>query len=805
MSVIYHARLILANGYQVVPQDSKGVAVVKWQGKTFTEDDAELWEEKYTGASTLALHCGVNGLASLDVDVDHKHITAELMQHLIDLCGKENVILRKRPSSPRFAAFFRFESEQGVSNWSAKKYKDGDKKLQSVNLNNNGLMSICGTHRKTGEKYVTTKFVNPLATPIDELALLTESDIEEFFDHFERLAPSSWVSQGRRSMSKVRSSSGNDFDDIEEAGYKQNPEDIDTMLREADVDDYAQWYSVGMAIHDFYNGSMEGFHIWDEWSQTSTKYPGTDGNLGTQKKWESFTSGKGMTAGVFVHRTKKVKREKIIVDKRKALDLKVNLVDLAISGQTEERSAEDREATAWDEFNRMIAQLVRIQMSEMVVDLSKHGQEAVLSESSIRKSYLSRQVTVEEMTPVTRKVAEKKKNIYDLWLGDERHMEVYDTVYVPNHPKVITNMRSIDREKQKAYYNVYCPPFNKIVNDKDKLHYFIDHIKYIFPKNGHVWFLNWLAQIVQEPDVRHRCAPLSICIHQRTGRGWLNKVLFALLGTSNVSTLSKVSDTTKSGLKNGWMDNKVLCIVNEVKIKGGKESSYEVLEQLKTYLSDDIQDVDVKWGKHTYNQRIYTRLLFCSNHVAGMPIDESDTRIQPFINWERPKSYEYYAELHSLLTPECDFIDQVYSYLMTYPVDASLLIKTINTEDRDYVIKSSKNDTAKAFLDFKITVGKDAAFTVGMLRDFADDHIQIQSDDSMACINGKQFNWLVKELSQTQRPLGEEVGLSNVMSFGDLSGLTRDEILSKVEDTRKILAGRLSVLRRVAEHEDDFT
>ena len=58
---------------------------------------------------------------------------------------------------------------------------------------------------------------------------------------------------------------------------------------------YDEWVMVGMAMHHEFNGSTDGFEVWDEWSQSSPKY--TSREYG-RDRWVSFGKhqGKPVTA-----------------------------------------------------------------------------------------------------------------------------------------------------------------------------------------------------------------------------------------------------------------------------------------------------------------------------------------------------------------------------------------------------------------------------------------------------------------------------------------------------------------------------
>lgn len=55
-----------------------------------------------------------------------------------------------------------------------------------------------------------------------------------------------------------------------------------------EADDGPSWLGVGMALHHETNG--EGFELWDEWSQTSSKYGGPEYGM---DRWRSFDRGTG--------------------------------------------------------------------------------------------------------------------------------------------------------------------------------------------------------------------------------------------------------------------------------------------------------------------------------------------------------------------------------------------------------------------------------------------------------------------------------------------------------------------------------
>ena len=74
--------------------------------------------------------------------------------------------------------------------------------------------------------------------------------------------------------------------------------DISKMLSHIDPDcEHEEWVRAGMAVHHATQGT--GFAVWDEWSNSGTKYPGTEK---LEKRWHSFgKSANPVTLGTLAH------------------------------------------------------------------------------------------------------------------------------------------------------------------------------------------------------------------------------------------------------------------------------------------------------------------------------------------------------------------------------------------------------------------------------------------------------------------------------------------------------------------------
>ena len=94
-----------------------------------------------------------------------------------------------------------------------------------------------------------------------------------------------------KTSAKAQSTAHNTF------GFNEGftPDDIMEMVKHVPADnDYFDWLSMGMALHD----AGMPFEVWDAWSSSGAKYPGTRELRG---KWDGFKKGGGITVGTLYY------------------------------------------------------------------------------------------------------------------------------------------------------------------------------------------------------------------------------------------------------------------------------------------------------------------------------------------------------------------------------------------------------------------------------------------------------------------------------------------------------------------------
>lgn len=703
MEAIDRGVSLLHNGYQIVPvirTKQTSVPLVKNFLKPETvygEDDALKWARKYRGAD-VALVGGKNNVYALDFDIDNRLLADKLRRAMIK---KYPGIPVRRCNDPRFAVLFRATDELlELKNAHSKGYKKtNDSDLNWIELIGGKLLTLYGKHRKTGNTYTWGKEFNPCTLQVAQLPELDIDDIKKIFATYEGQVSDSNKLIHESSFSK-RHQTEETFETAKAVRQFSDTE-IDALLSESTGNDRKSWLRVGMALHAHYGSTVKGLKKWNKWSKQFEGYETT----GCRTAWKHFTTEGGLTLGSIEYDVKKKKKK-----------------------------------NQKEEFQEFVKDHVLIERGSRVGKLSAMPAESILTLGEFNLKHANVSVSINTKSP-NGKDAEKKIPITSLWKTNENRRTCFDTQYIPVSKRLVKN---VVQNTKRTYWNTYVPAELTMTNSTDLLHYFTDHIEYLFNDEGDAaWYYNWLAQLIQDPVNRYRMTPLHISTFQGTGRGWLTLLMTELVGVQNVSK-TNIKHLVKEDGFTGYLNQSVLCFLDEV-YEASKER-YRVNDRMKTLLSDSYQDVNLKYGLQMM-QMIYTRFMLMSNHVDCIVIDQLDQRLEVFINRSVPKQKSHYSKLYELLKSQ-DFLNQCYSFLMRYEVNTDLLVKPRKTKARDTLIKATKSQTANAFFEFKNIVG-DYLYHDNMIHKFIGGyHALHHPTDASSFVNPKEVNALERTYMQ---------------------------------------------------------
>lgn len=230
------------------------------------------------------------------------------------------------------------------------------------------------------------------------------------------------------------------------------------------------------------------------------------------------------------------------------------------------------------------------------------------------------------------------------WLSSQHRKTVEAQRYAPGKPRIFS-------EGQQDFINTFHFPGHLLPNqDMIFINQVVEHIGYVFGDKEADIFVDYLAHLIQFPQVRPKFTPLSLAAEHGVGRGFIVELIQGLIGRHNCgSTTMAVLANEGGNKKDNYLDKTLFCAIHEVK---QSDKRYEINDKIRDKLTESTLQVDIKYGANDY-AAVYTRILMMSNHVTNaLVIPEEDRRIWVMACEERPKDDGYYKTLYESIHSE---------------------------------------------------------------------------------------------------------------------------------------------------------
>jgi len=240
------------------------------------------------------------------------------------------------------------------------------------------------------------------------------------------------------------------------------------------------------------------------------------------------------------------------------------------------------------------------------------------SASNIKEYFKNKKVNIEYVeeqitkkgtkTSITRNMS---KSFYDIWSEDPEMKEYKEIIF------------NCDVEKVKEHQFNLFTGFNHLENIKDEnvdLYPVFEHIKTLTNYNNehYEYFINWLAQLVQQPHILPHTA-IIIISEEGIGKDIFNTFLESVLNekyTSNTEKLELIC-----GKFNTILGGKLLMTINET----NPVDSRERIENIKYLITAEKIMIEGK-HKEPIKTTNYCRFIFFSNRLFAFPVEEGSRR-----------------------------------------------------------------------------------------------------------------------------------------------------------------------------------
>lgn len=172
---------------------------------------------------------------------------------------------------------------------------------------------------------------------------------------------------------------------------------------------------------------------------------------------------------------------------------------------------------------------------------------------------------------------------------------------------------------------------------------FVEHVHWLWGDDASV-FLDWLANIEQQPGVLPHYGWVHISREHGKGRNWISSVLTRLWPGYVAASLDLVS--ILDGGFNGRMSRKLLAIVDE--INEGGNTSYRHAQTLRQLVTAEHREINPKYGRQHVEYNACRWLMF-SNHTGAIPLGEDDRRFWIVSHQGEPHPSAYYTDIYQQL------------------------------------------------------------------------------------------------------------------------------------------------------------
>ena len=257
----------------------------------------------------------------------------------------------------------------------------------------------------------------------------------------------------------------------------------------------------------------------------------------------------------------------------------------------------------------------------------------------------------------------KKAQALKLWIGSPQRLTVDVINWIPGAKTICRPLET--SEGAQTAYNSWrgIRPIAAPDDWQERLRPFLDHVAYLVPEPNRKRFLQWLAHIVQRPEVLPHTAYLMIAENTGIGRNLLASILVRAL-RGHVAAGMSLPELLEGGFT-GRLSQKLLSIIDEAK-EGNSEGRYKRAERLKSLITEEHRKINPKYGVETIEKNCCRWLMF-SNYLDAVPFDDKDRRIEVIPNPTEPKSADYYKEMYGMLDDSA-FIGSVRKYLETLDI-----------------------------------------------------------------------------------------------------------------------------------------
>lgn len=673
---------IAGNGYEVIPiiPGEKRPAGKNWQKLAGTVEGVHDYLADGKGDHGIGIKSRKS--PAVDIDILDETVNLEVQEIILDVVG--DTPLKRIGKAPKVLWVYRQETDGMFPKVDTGMWLDSQGRDSKVEILADGQQFVAAhIHPDTGRPY---KWLgqSPLNLPRADVPLLTHDQAKEIKERVLQLfLGHGWTKKTKNAITRLT----NPVDDDDPfSAYRPKVQIGDNELERKlfsieDNTDHDTWFQIGMALYHQYDGSQQGFDLWDRWSKSAHNYDFE----ALEKRWPTFDNKDMAHTPMTCRIILKLAKEGEEVRTKEQL---ADFVARMGASQTTDELVEVCDEIKLIEFPNHVRELltgkVKAKWKDLTGDMPRIGfvRELIRYESQeiisappwvkpwvycsqtdelfniVNRTQMSRAAfnvsnarymltpterlegkSVPETQPVDAVV-----NLYQIPV-------VYNRMFMPGEP-TLYNKDGIDYANSYTEAGIPELPGELSPVEEEAIQIFLGHLAHIIAnEEDRLVFLDFLTYIVQNPGKRINWAIL-LQGAEGDGKSFFISALGAMMGENNVNMISGKALEEKY---NPWAENALVCFIEDVRLHGNNR--FDAINTLKPMITNPTVSIR-RMQTNVYTVVNTMNYIMTANVKDAMPVGEEDSRIFPiFTRFQRSSDLDrfkqdnphYYDRLFAIL------------------------------------------------------------------------------------------------------------------------------------------------------------
>lgn len=695
---------IAENGFEVIPitpgyKYPAGEGKGKWQKFDGSPDGVQDYLSQGWGGDGVGIKARYS--PGVDMDIIHEDVLQEIKDIVLDVVGDSP--LKRVGFAPKELWVFRTEESDVWPKVDTGEWFDQQGNKAKVEILSDGQQFVAAhIHPDTGKPYQWLNKTSVLNTKRKSLPTLSHEQAIEIRDRsLSVFLGHGWVKKSKSAITRL----ANPMDDDDPfSAYRPKVQISDSELERklfsiTDNEDHDTWFQIGMALYHQYDGSPQGFELWDRWSQGAGNYDAA----ALEKRWPTFNNKDNSHTPITCRIILKLAKETETVNLKEVIaDITKRLADATSVDELVDACNEIKVTELPSHVRELMTTKVKGKWKDLTGDTARIGfvRELIRYESKeiisappwvkpwVYCSQTDNLFNIVNRTELTRPAFNAANARYmltpterlegkaspetlptDAVLNLYQIPTVYNRMFMPGQP-ALYSINGIDYANSYTEEGIPELPGDKLSPvEEEAIQIFLAHFEHLIAnERDRTIYLDFITFIVQNPGKKINWAIL-LQGTEGDGKSYFISVLKAVLGFNNVNMIPGKALEEKY---NPWAENGLVCFVEDVRLHGNNR--YDAVNTLKPMLTNPSVSIR-RMQTNPYEVVNTMNYIATANAKDALPVGEEDSRFFPiFTRYQRKTDIErfkrdnphYYDRLYATI----EFAGAIRQYLLLRKLSA---------------------------------------------------------------------------------------------------------------------------------------